>query len=226
MKSANVTIFYFSPMKINHAITSVLGILLILILPHSELIPNFGYSIPILLLVWAILKYQGKRFDGIGFSFKWFSWKAVGVGVLTGIIVFVLLQMILFPVLEQFIEFDNAEFGLNTFLKQNIYTYLFILGMGWLIGGVYEEIVFHGFIFKKIKEFVGGKNSTVVSFLFTAVLFGLYHYQMGVEGTLNAFLAGMIYHGISLKFKGNLWYGVFCHGTYNSIVISCLYFDI
>jgi hypothetical protein len=41
----------------------------ILFIPHTGLIRNFGYSIPILFFIWLFLKYTNQKFADIGFSF-------------------------------------------------------------------------------------------------------------------------------------------------------------
>jgi membrane protease YdiL (CAAX protease family) len=100
-----------------------------------------------------------------------------------------------------------------------------MLVMGWVIGGLYEEIVFHGFIFYQLKKVIPGDYRTQISFIITSVMFGLYHLQLGPADALNAFLVGVGYHLLALHFRGNLWYSIICHGTYNSIVITLLYLD-
>jgi len=49
----------------------------IFILAHTALIPLFGYSIPILIFVWVVLKYPKETFSDIGFSFKRFKTNAL-----------------------------------------------------------------------------------------------------------------------------------------------------
>ena len=57
-------------MNLKEIIINVAAICTIVILPHTGLIPNFLYSIPILLFVWFALKQSNKSFQDIGFSFK------------------------------------------------------------------------------------------------------------------------------------------------------------
>ena len=96
--------------------------------------------------------------------------------------------------------------------------------MGWLIGGLYEEIVFHGFIFTRLEKMIKGKYTTSLSFLITASIFGAYHIQLGVDGLINAFVVGTVYLALFLFFKRNLWYSIICHGVYNSIVMTLIYY--
>ena len=204
---------------------SLLAISIVVILPHTGLIPNFGYSIPILLFVWLYLKYFGEKFSDIGFSFKSFSLKSVLIGSLAAVLLVSFLQLIFFPALEHFIDFDDTEIGLYDFIRKSKWNYIFILIMGWLVGGLYEEIVFHGFIFTRLEKIFTGKYSVLLSFLGTSLIFGAYHIQLGPAGAINAFIAGAAYHALALYFKRNLWYSIICHGVYDTIVISLIYMN-
>ncbi len=210
------------------AIKKLLGIIticIIVILPHTGLIPNFGYSIPILFIVWLYLKYSKETFSDIGFSLKRFEPKSILIGSLVAIITLCFMQLIFFPVLEYFVFFEETEVGLYDFIRSNKWQYFFIIIMGWLVGGLYEEIVFHGFIFSRIEKMIQGKYSTHLSFVGTAIIFGAYHFQLGGLGLINAFVLGALYLALFLYFKRNLWYSIICHGTYNTIVITMIYFE-
>ena len=101
--------------------------------------------------------------------------------------------------------------------------YLFIVIMGWLVGGFYEEIVFHGFIFSRLEKMIPCKYATSIAFIGTSIIFGTYHFQLGVDGLINALIVGAVYLAIFLFYKRNLWYSIICHGTYNTIVITLIY---
>lgn len=210
-------------MSIKEILLNVFAICVIVILPHTELIPNFGYSVPILLLVWLLLKYFNETFSKIGFSFKQFKPMAIIIGSLVAVLTLGFMQLIFFPVLENFVVFDETEVGLHAFIKGNKWQYFFILIMGWLVGGFYEEIVFHGFIFSRLEKMIQGKYATAISFIGTAIIFGAYHYQLGGAGLINALIVGAVYLGLFLFYKRNLWYSIFCHGVYNTIVITLIY---
>lgn len=212
-------------MPIKHILISLMAIGTVVILPHIGIIPNFGYSIPILLLVWLCLKYFGEKFSDIGFSFKSFKLKSVLIGTLSAVAILSFLQLIFFPALEHFIDFDDTDIELYTFIRKSKWNYFFIIIMGWIVGGFYEEIVFHGFIFSRLEKMIHGKYALPLSFLITSIIFGAYHIQLGPAGAINAFLAGAAYHALALYFKRNLWYSIICHGVYDTIVITLIYLN-
>jgi len=210
-------------MPVKNTLIHSIAIALVVILPHTGLFPNFLYSIPIILFVWLYLRYFGEQFSDIGFSFKNFSFKAVCIGTIAAILILAFLQLVFFPVLEIFITFDDTVVDLYDFIRKSKWNYVFILIMGWIIGGLYEEIVFHGFIFTRLEKMTSGRFAVPISFLGTSLLFGAYHLQLGPASVINAFLVGTAYHALALYFKRNLWTSIICHGVYDSIVITLIY---
>lgn len=213
-------------MKLQKTLISLLIIAIAIILPHSGIIPvPFVYSIPVLLVIWLYLKYVGEDFSNLGFSIKSFKLKSALIGILVAIAFVAFSQLLLFPLIDHLVEFGEVEVDLYTKLKGNTSFYLFILLMNWIIGALYEEIVFHGFVFTRIEKMIPGKFATLIGFILTSILFGLYHLQLGAADAINAFLIGAGYLGLILYHKRDMWVGIFCHGTYNSIVITLLYLD-
>ncbi len=210
-------------MKPLQILLNLLAIAIIVVLPHLGLIPSFGYSIPILLIVWLVLKYNGEKFSDIGFLFKSFETRAAIIGSIAAVAILSFMQLLVFPVLEQFIELESKDIGLYDFIRAGTVQFIFVVVMGWLIGGFYEEIVFHGFIFTQLEKMIPGKYATVLSFALTCMLFGAYHLQMGMAGAFNALVVGCVYMGLFLYCKRNLWASIICHGVYNTIVMTLIY---
>ena len=202
---------------------SLLAIATIVVLPHLGLIPNFGYSIPILLLVWLVLKSNVEKFSDIGFNFRSIKLRAVLTGSIAAVTILSIMQLLVFPAIEHFVEFESTDFGLYDFLKANRVQFIIMVVMGWLVGGFYEEIVFHGFIFTRLEKMIPGKYGTATGFVVSCLLFGAYHIQMGSAGAFNALVVGVVYQSLFLCFNRNLWASIICHGTYNTIVMTLIY---
>ncbi len=128
-----------------------------------------------------------------------------------------------FPLLSKIIVLGKANLDDFKHIRYNFPTYLFVLLMGWLVGGIYEEIVFHGYIFKGIERIIKGKSALIISFLLTNLVFGLYHFQLGLSGMINAFVAGCAYHALMIKFQRNLWYSAFFHAFFDTIALTFIY---
>ena len=134
------------------------------------------------------------------------------------------MQLIFFPALEYFVHWEYHDQGLNDFIREGQWQYFFLVFMGWIIGGFYEEIVFHDFIFTRLEKMIPGKCSTHTSFVITAIIFGVYHIQLGPLGIINALLVGAVYLFLFLYFQRNLWYSIVCNGVYNTLVMTLIYF--
>jgi len=211
------------PMPPLQILVNLLTIAAIVVLPHLGLIPSFGYSIPILLLVWLVLKHNGETFSDIGLRFKSFRSRAALIGSIAAVATLSTMQLLVFPVLEHFIAFESADLGLHDSIKAGKAQLLLFVVLGWLIGGFYEEIVFHGFIFTRLEQMIPGKYATLLGFVVSCLLFGAYHLQMGSGGAFNALVVGGVYQGLFLYFKRNLWASIICHGVYNTIVMTLIY---
>ncbi|MDY2586822.1 CPBP family intramembrane glutamic endopeptidase [Winogradskyella aquimaris] len=212
-------------MTINKTVLSIIAIGTIILLPHAELIPFFGYSIPILLFIRFVLKYTNESFSDIGFSFKPFKPNTILFGGLIAILTLAFMQLIFHPVLDYFVSLDYNDSGLNDTIQSEKLQFFIMVIMGWLIGGFYEEIVFHGFIFTRLEKIIKGKYSTSISAFATIIIFGFYHIQLGALGLINALVVGAVYLALFLYYKRNLWYSIFCHGFYNTMVMTLIYYD-
>ena len=212
-------------MKIPEEILLALfAIAFVVLIPHSGVIPiPFGYSIPVLIFIWLFLKRSKENFSSIGFSFNRFEVKSVLIGTVTAILLFSFLNWVFFPLLEKIIPLPLANLGDIAKVKGNPGFYIFILAMGWVIGGFYEEIVFHGFIFTRLEKLIPGKYTLVIAFLLCNVIFALYHLQLGSQGVINAFVAGCVYHALMLRYKRNMWYAIICHVVFDSIALTFIY---
>ena len=212
-------------MNIYNSILSVIAIGIIIFLPHAELIPFFGYSIPILLFTWLVLKYSNETFSDIGFSLKQFKPNSILFGGLVAVLTLAFMQLIFHPVLDFFVSLEYKDAGLTDTIQGGKLQFFIMVIIGWLIGGFYEEIVFHGFIFTRLEKMFKGKYSTHISFVITIVIFGVYHIQLGALGLINALVVGAVYLALFLYFKRNLWYSIICHGFYNTMVMTLIYYD-
>lgn len=200
------------------------SIAVVTIFPHLEIIPiPFGYVVPVVAFIWLYLRWQKKPFGATGFHWKEASFRSVWVGTLAGLLIFAALTYLIFPFLNTWLHFPADAVPLYEQLKGNTGLYIFLLIMGWLVGGLYEEIVFHGFIFNQLEKLFPDRKMAWISFGITNLIFGIYHLQLGYEGALNAFLAGSAYQGIILMHKRNLWFGIIAHAVFDTIALTYLY---
>jgi len=220
----NMQANYLSFTKI---IFNLLVITFVFLFPHFGFLPvPFLYVLPVLLVVWWFLKRSGENFTDIGFDFKRFEIKSIFVGAASAIVLFVFLQYVFFPLLSTIIELHPANLEDFKNIKHHPFNFIFILIAGFIVGGLYEELVFHGFVFTRIEKIVKGKLVVPIAFILTNVIFGLYHFQLGTAGMLNAFLGGCAYQYLMIKFYRNLWYSIFFHAFFDAIGLTYIYLGI
>ena len=202
----------------------LLAIAFVFLFPHFGFIPiPFLYILPVLLVIWFFLKRTRENFVSLDFSFKRFEVRSIWIGAIAAILIFVFLNYVFFPVLSKIIILKPANLEDFKNIRNNLSWYIFILIAGFIVGGFYEELVFHGFIFTRIEKITAGKYALSCSFILTNLIFGLYHFQLGIAGMLNAFIAGCAYHALMIRFNRNLWYSIFFHTFFDTIALTYIY---
>lgn len=183
--------------------------------------------IPVLLIIiWLLLKTNKENFSSIGFSFQRFSFKAVWVGAISAIALFAFLQYAFFPLLNMVVPLHQADLSDFSKVRHNPFNYIFFVLLGFIGGGFYEELAFHGYIFTRIEKVLKGKYALLISYILTNLIFGFYHWQLGASGIINALMAGLSYHALALKFNRNLWYAFFFHGFFDAIAFTYIFLGI
>lgn len=211
-------------MKLKKIAISLFIIGVIVIFPHYSFLPlPFLYTIPVIGLIWIALKSNAENFTTIHFSFKKITFHSFFIGSLAGIFLFLFTSYIFFPLLGKLVHLPEVNLEDFATIKNNTPMYIFMVIVGWVVGGLYEELVFHGYIFTTIEKMFATPKATLISFIITNIIFGLYHIQLGTIGVLNALIAGSVYHALMLYFKRNMWYAIFCHAAFDTIALTYIY---
>lgn len=200
-----------------------IGIIAFLILfPHFVPLPFYSYAIVCLLLIWFFLRKEAKTLRDIGLAKNGLSVKIVLIGIVSALIWVGFMQFIYIPTIKHlFVVPDYTEYN---FIRGSISKLLMIITAAWLIGGLYEEIVFRGYIqFLLDKRFT--KSTMFWSVIVTSVLFGLYHWQQGIFGVISAVLGGLFWGMLCKKFDNNLWIPILSHAIFDTITLVLIYTD-
>jgi membrane protease YdiL (CAAX protease family) len=84
----------------------------------------------------------------------------------------------------------------------------------------YEEIVFRGFIFNRVRATFN--KSFLISGVITSILFALYHWQEGIGAVIAIFIFALFITWLYKVFKGNLWYLIFFHLAYDVFMLTMI----
>jgi len=203
---------------------SILTIAFCFFVPHYANLTIFIYPIVVLVVVWLYLKYISKEsFSNIFFSFKRFHVKAIWIGIIAAILLSLFFRFAWDPLINSILPSGKIDLSDFSNIRSSPVNYVIFLLIALLVGGFYEEIIFHGFIFTRLEKIFKGKWATPVAFILTTIIFGLYHFQQGIKGILLSAIAGAVYHALILKFNRNLWYGVFVHAFFDFIGLTLIY---
>ncbi|OMC82259.1 hypothetical protein BK128_20625 [Viridibacillus sp. FSL H7-0596] len=171
----------------------------------SAVIKVVIWIIPVLLLVKITEKgvpfsYLGLRHNYIN-GLKWACWVSLVL-----ISYFVILN---FTILDNNVDF---RIGFNEWLNTI------------LLVGITEEIVFRGFLLRKLMDsFKFWIANTITSLLFVSIHFpiwfykGLFEFPYIFTASLTAFILGIIF-GYVYKKSGSLWSVIVIHSLYNLLV--------
>jgi membrane protease YdiL (CAAX protease family) len=111
-------------------------------------------------------------------------------------------------------------------LRGNLTNYFIMMIVGWIAGGVMEEIVFRGFLITRLKKVFGEHPaSLVLILLISSIPFGLAHQYQGAAGMWSTGLIAVILGIIFIKNNCNLWLPILTHGFINTVGLSLIYFN-
>ena len=213
-----------NPSNVLKIFLSILTIALCFFIPHYANLSILIYPIVVLIVVWLYLKYISKeKFSDIFFSFKRFQVKAIWIGIIAAILLSLFFRFAWDPFINSIIPSGKIDLSDFASIRNSPVNYAILLLLALVVGGFYEEIIFHGFIFTRLEKIFQGKWATITAFMLTTVIFGLYHFQQGLKGILLTAIAGAVYHALILKFNRNLWYGVFVHTFFDFIGLTLIY---
>jgi membrane protease YdiL (CAAX protease family) len=118
----------------------------------------------------------------------------------------------------------SARFG---DLVGNLPATLWWIGIGWLIGGFAEEMIFRGFFLNRLEALLRrGTRGSTMAVLLQAVLFGAVHvYNRGLFGLLVLGAVGAVLGTSCLVLRRNLWPVILAHGLGNTLGFLARYLD-
>jgi len=138
-------------------------------------------------------------------------------------IVLVLTSYFLFLPTLEFLTGVPHKLGVFGQLKGNTQLLFTSIAIGWIIGGLTEEIIFRGFFISKITNILPGKTGAIISVLITSTIFGYLHSYQGITGQLLIGTIGAILGGIYLMNNKRIILNIFIHGFVNTISMLMLY---
>lgn len=109
-------------------------------------------------------------------------------------------------------------------LKGNLGLLLFLLGAGWILAALGEEMAYRGYFQSRIRMIAGnGRLGKILAVIISSVPFGMAHSEQGIVGIAITAVDAVVFSMIRFKYD-NLWASVLAHGFINSIGVLWYYF--
>ncbi len=179
----------------------------------------------IILGIMAIsLLIRKEKLQTLGFR-KNSNWLKMVVTIIVLVIVWTLLHLSIFiPVLN---HLTGTTQDLSAFenLKGNFNQLLFFLVLTWTLAAFGEEIVYRGYLQKRIQGlFEDTRTGIILAVGISSLLFGLAHTEQGTIGVILTFLDAIFFSLIKIHYENNLWAAIIAHGASNTIGLLGFFF--
>ena len=165
-----------------------------------------------------------EKLQTLGFR-KDSSWLNMMMTILVLVVIWTLLHLSVFmPVLN---HLTGTTQDLSAFenLKGNFDQLLFFLVLTWTLAAFGEEIVYRGYLQKRIQDVFGDTRTGIILAVgISSLLFGLAHAEQGTIGVVLTFLDAVFFSLIKIHYDNNLWAAIFAHGTSNTIGLIGVFF--
>jgi len=204
-----------SPFRI---VTDIIMMAFMVIFPLVARLHLLVYAPIIVLVCWLYLVLYSEKFKDLGFSFSQLSWQPALFGSLIALG---------YALVEYYVAgaYRLKTPGFSTAFTAGMKPAvgkLLILVITWVVAAPYEEIIFRGFMLKRTQAMMKGSWRLGISVLINSLLFGMYHIQQGIHGVMNAVIFSLAAGVLYKLFKGNLWYNIFFHAAYNTVMFVIL----
>jgi uncharacterized protein len=207
-------------LKRSNALTIIeLCILLILPLPFLKL--NALYVILALVIVLASKYMRKEKWTDYGFSAirKKELFLAIAIGIVFGFVDNFMTE----PLIT---KLTGSEPDLSSYqgVKGSLKGLIGMLALGWIVGGLFEEFFFRGYLFYRFNMFIHNPGMHKwVTIAITSVVFGFAHNYQGVGGIIGTLFFAVVMGLLYFYFHKNTWYLILVHGFYDTVGIFRLY---
>ncbi|MEQ8423687.1 MAG: CPBP family intramembrane glutamic endopeptidase [Cyclobacteriaceae bacterium] len=187
-------------------------------------IPYLNLLAALILILIYTYKKQGIKAE-LGFARPDRIGNTIIMGALLAIVIVASSYFLMLPLFEM-LTGQPLALGIFEQLRGNTGLLLTSLALGWIVGGLIEEIIFRAFFISRCANMLSDKISVVIGAILSSTLFGYLHTYQGPSGQLLTGFVGLILATIYIVNYRNIWLNVFTHGFVNTFGMLLLYFDV
>lgn len=181
----------------------------------------------IILVLCIILAARYKRKEKwTDYGFKAVGLKMVLLAAVAGLGYAVFTNYIQEPLVAKLTGETADLSGFNS-VQGNLGAFIGLLALGWIVGGLFEEFLFRGYLLNRISQVVkkpdAGKWTGI---MLTSISFAIAHSYQGVGGMINTFIFSVVLGLMFYLFKRNTWYVILVHGFFDTYGIVWIYLGL
>lgn len=188
------------------------------------LVPQYGVIASFIIVI-AYLRRQKDRplvLQSIGLKKPSNWYYVILLSMIMGTAIELCAEVFVNPIIENILR-EKIDLSVVN-IKGNTLNYFLWIVIGFVLGGLLEELLFRGFLLTRIAKFLGGNNvANILALLATSAIFGLCHLYQGVSGSISTAFIGFLLGTIFLCTGKNLYYAILTHGFINFTGLTILY---
>ena len=204
------------------SIAFIAAVLLLLI----AFVPPYGVIIGwVFLLAALFICIRRGSFAEIGFG-RPASWRrTLLLGIAIGVLAQVVFVLLIDPLLARWTGTPVDLSSLDA-MRGNVPVFLMMLAIGWVLGGFLEEMLFRGYLLKRIQYVIGDRGwASAAALLLTSIAFGMAHGYQDTSGMISTGLMALLLGALFIRSQGNLWLPILVHGVSNTIGLTLIFID-
>ena len=199
----------------------IIELVFLLLLPLPFLKLNLLYVITALIIMLSSRFLRKEKWSEYGF--KAVKWKmlflAIAIGIIYGFVDNFFIERLI-------TKLTGAEPDLSTYanVTGNVGHLMAMLGIGWVIGGFFEEWFFRGYLFNRMQAVI--HNPVVFKYTaigITSIVFAFAHTYQGIGGIVDTGLFAVVMGLLYFALGKNVWYLMIIHGMYDTVGIIRLF---
>ena len=198
------------------------GIATLLVFPQLGWLPMHAYPLVGAALCAGVLALERRRFVDVGLDPQALGWRPLLAGTGLGLAFAAFNFLAIGPLLAAILG-ERPDLSAFAFVRTDGSGYVRMLVLSWLVGGLYEEVVFRGVIFSVLSSRFGTRRGAfALAALTTSALFAAYHVQLGAFGVANAFVVALALSAVQARWPRNLWPLIAFHATCDCVAFTLI----
>lgn len=182
---------------------------------------------PYLFLIgWLSLRLRGLRWRDVGWS-RPSDIRQTAIVALISAVIFQLFSLLVMIPIATRLTGETIDLSLLEQIEGNPVMLLVGLITVWILAAFGEEFVYRGYLLNRISD-VTGQNMLGwgLALLISSFIFGIIHFYQGIVGVIDTGVSGLVFGGLYLMWRRNLWMPILTHGFSNSIALVLAFLGV